>query len=102
MARATKDKDFPGPGYQYSPQNPSSLYGPKGKMRNFAAMGDAKLTELWEYWDNIGLPLDHGLGHLPWVEPLQILNATYDLRFNGIPLPLDVLELLNALAQGGE
>lgn len=95
------------------------LLGPKGRPRNFAAMGDSKLRalhEAWETWDegNIirwttypkaGPPFNQSAQATPRpgsllarCQALKLLNAEFDRRFNGIALPADVVELLAALA----
>lgn len=86
------------------------LLGPKGRPRNFAAMGDSKLRalhEAWETWDEGNIirwsaqatqatPRPGSL--LARCQALKLLNAEFDRRFNGIALPADVVELLAALA----
>lgn len=77
----------------------SHLWGPKGKPRNFRAMGDDKLRALYEAWQ---LPLNFPIRSIGENRiALRLLDAEYDRRFNGIALPPDIVELLANLA-GGE
>jgi len=59
-------------------------------------MGDDKLREVWEFWQ---APLHFPIRSIGDNRiALRLLDAEYDRRFNGIALPPDVVELLEALA----